>query len=91
MMTFGHAERRKERDNQLNNAAREASASSSSSSQVRLVPTKSVEPSTDLERPEGLFPKRGACRQRNEIDESLELDNLKICCQRLLSTPETMQ
>jgi hypothetical protein len=39
MMMFGHAERRKERDNQLNDAAGEANASSSSSSWFCLVPT----------------------------------------------------
>jgi len=86
-MTFGHTDRRKEHDNQLDNAAREADASSSSSSQSRLVPMKSVEPSTVLEQPEDLFPKMGACGQMNEIDWSLELDNLK----KLLSTPETMR
>ncbi len=80
-MTFGHAERRKERDNQLDNAAWEANASSSSSSsRFRLVPTKSVKPSTDLEQPEGLFPKMGACGQRSKIDRSLELDDLKNHC-----------
>ena len=77
-MTFGHAERRKERDNQLNDAAGEANASSSSSSWFRLVPTKSIEQSTDLEQPEGLFPKMGACGWRNKINQSLELINLKI-------------
>ncbi len=81
-MTFGCAERRKECDNKLDNAAREADTSSSSSSRFRLVPTKSVEPSMDLEQPEGLFPKMGACGQRNKIDWSLELDDLKNCRQR---------
>ncbi len=75
-MTFGHAERRKEHDNQLEDAVREAGASSSSSSRFRLVPTKSVKPSTDLEQPEGLFPKMEACRRRNKVDQSLELDDL---------------
>ncbi len=79
---FGHTERRKERDNQLDNMAREANASSSSSSLFRLVPTKSVKPSTDLEQPEGLFPKIKACGRRNKINWSLELDNLKYCCWR---------
>ncbi len=78
-MMFGHAERRKERDNQLNNMAREANASSSSTSQFCLVPTKSGKPSTDLEHPEGLFPKMEACGQRNKIDWSLELNDLKNC------------
>jgi hypothetical protein len=81
-MTFGHAKRRKECDNQFNDAAREAHASSSSSSQFRLVPTKSVKPSTDLEQPEGLFPKMGACGRRNKIDWSLELNDIKKCCWR---------
>ncbi len=81
-MTFGHAERRKECDNQLNNVAWEANASSSSSSWFRLVLTKSVKPSTDLEQPEGLFPKMGACGRRNKIDRSLELEDLKNCCRR---------
>jgi hypothetical protein len=76
-MTFGHAERRKECDNQLNNAVWKANASTSSSSWFRLVPTKSIKPSTDLKQPEGLFPKMGACGQRNKIDWSLELDNQK--------------
>jgi hypothetical protein len=76
-MTFGHAERRKERDNQLDDAMQEANASSSSSSRFCLVPTKSIESSTDLERPEGLLPKMGACGQRNEINQSLELDDQK--------------
>jgi hypothetical protein len=63
MMTFEHAERKKERDNQLNDAAREADASSSSSSRFRLVPTKSLKPSMDLDQSEGLFPKIGAGEQ----------------------------
>jgi hypothetical protein len=67
-MMFGCAERRKERDNQLNNAARGADASSSSSSQFRPVSKKSVELKMDLEQPEGLFPKMGACRWKNKID-----------------------
>jgi hypothetical protein len=75
-MMFGRAERRKEHDNQLDNAAREANTSSSSS-RFRLVPTKSVKPSMDLEQPEGLFSKMGACKRRNKIDQSLELDYLK--------------
>jgi hypothetical protein len=79
MMMFGCAERRKEYDNQLNNTAQEADTSSSSSSQFCLVPTKSVEPSMDLEQPEGLFAKMGTCGWRNEINWSLELDNLKNC------------
>ncbi len=82
MMTFGHAKRRKEHGNQLNNVAWEPDASSSSSSRFRLVPTKSVKPSTDLEQPEGLFPKMGACGWRNKIDRSLELDDLKKHCWR---------
>jgi hypothetical protein len=79
-MTFGHAERRKEHDNQLDDVAREADASSSSSSRFRLVLTKSVKPSMDLEQPEGLFPKMGACRRRNKINRGLELEDLKYCC-----------
>ncbi len=75
-MTFGRAERRKECDDQLEDAAQEANASSSSSSRFRLVLMKSIEPSTDLEQPEGLFPKKGACGQRNKINRSLELDDL---------------
>ncbi len=82
---FGHAERRKERDNQLDNAAREANASSSSSYRFRLVPTKSVKPSMDLEQPEGLFQKMGACGWRNKIDRSLELNDKR----KLSLTPET--
>ncbi len=81
-MTYGCAERRKERDNQLDNAAQEADTSSSSSSWFCLVSTKSVKPSTDLEQPEGLFPKMGACGRRNKIDRSLELNDLKYCRQR---------
>jgi hypothetical protein len=77
-MLFGHAERRKEHDNQLNNVAREANASFSSSSWFHLVLTKSIKPSTDLEQAEGLFPKMGACGWRNKINQSLELINLKI-------------
>jgi hypothetical protein len=60
-------------------AAWEANASSSSSYWFRLVPTKSVEPSMDLEQPEGLFPKMGACGRRNKIDWSLELNNKNNC------------
>jgi hypothetical protein len=78
-MMFGRAERRKEHDNQLSDAAREADASSSSSSRFHLVPTKSVKPSMDLEQPEGLFPKMGACGRRNKIDWSLELNNKNNC------------
>ncbi len=81
-MMFGHAERRRERDNELDEARQEADASSSSSSRFRLVWKKSVKPITDLERPEGLLPKMGACRQRHEIDRSLELNDLKNCRQR---------
>jgi len=80
-MMFGRAERRKEHDNQLNDVAREANASSSSSSRFCLVPTKSVKPSMDLKQPEGLFPKMVACGRRNKIDWSLELDDLKNCHQ----------
>ncbi len=89
-MTFGHAERRKERDNQLNNAEWEANASSSSFSWFHLVLTKSVKLSTDLEQPEGLFPKMGACGRRNKIDRSLELDNLKNCRQRRRQCNDTL-
>jgi hypothetical protein len=49
-MMFGHAERRKERDNQLDDTEWEANTSSSSSfSWFHLVPTKSIKLSMDLE------------------------------------------
>jgi hypothetical protein len=84
MMMFGCAERRKEHDNQLDNMAQGANASSSSSSWFRLVPTKSVEPSMDLEQSEGgMFQKIGACGWKNKIDRSLELNDLK----KMLSAP----
>ncbi len=80
-MTFGHAERRKKRDNQLDNVAREANASSSSlpgSVWFGQNPSNQAQTLSNLRVGS---QKMGACGQRNKINQSLELEDLKHPCQ----------